>query len=1005
MNLTSYFIKHPVVTIVINSMILLVGLLCFKDISWREYPAVTIPSITVNTNYPNASAELVEHSVTNIIEDALAGVENLDEITSSSYDGSSMITLKFEAGSSLDKAMTDTRDAMGAALGRLPIDAKQPIIERQNNKNGPPFIALMMKSDNMSFADMTHYANLNIKNVMRSIKGVAGAEVWGQPYTYTVTLDPKKMYLMGVNASDVYNALQESDVSMPVGKYQQQFPITINSELTSIQEYEDLVIKKSGAAPVTLKAIAKITQDPDVDRLRIRVNGKPAVAIAINKTSDANPVEVSDLVHQAVSDLQKTLPQGMSVTIDLDQTDYIRASISNIKSSIFEAIMFVMAVIFIFIRNIRATIIPLLTIPISLIGGIIFLKIFGFSINILTLLAMVLAVGLVVDDAIVVLENITRHVEEGLKPLDAAILGAREIGFAVVAMTLTLTSVYMPIAFVEGTVGRLFLEFAVALAGSVLLSGITALTLSPLMCAYNIKHNEDRLLPEIDTFLDKLVKSYKNALSVVIDKQKTIVAILLSLLVVSVVSARMLPNEIVPKEDRNLVGIWMPPVPGASLDQMEQYTIRAEEIVRKVPEAKDFYVFIGDWGASTAVTLKTSDQRSRSAEEIIRGMHAETSSMPSVDAYEWSWSSGLPGMDDVMDGNTLQMAVSSVDSYREMDAKLMPLIKTLSDSGKFENASHDLKLDIFGYNIDLDNDIMSRLSLKEKDVAQSAQIFFSGNRSLEFQKDGIMYNIIIKPESYSKDLSQVYITNPSGDRISLSAVATMYPVSQPKSLYHFNQMRAATVFANMKQGSNMASDMSYMMKKANSELPTEYKKEWIGAAKALMKSANTMLLLFALATLFIYAILAIQFESFIDPLIVLITVPLACSGALVASYIFGQSLNIYVQVGLITLIGLVSKHGILIVEFANQQLAAGKNLKDAVQDAAVLRLRPILMTTGAMIFGIIPLIISRDAGYESRQAIGIVLAGGLVVGTMFTLFVLPTMYYMIKTLEARFAEK
>lgn len=1002
MNLTSYFIKHPVVTIVLNAMIVLVGLLCLKDIALREYPEVTIPVINVNTFYPNASAELVEHSVTNILEDALAGVEDLDNITSNSLDGMAFITLNFKPGSSIDKAMTNVRDAVSIGKGKLPDDAKEPIIERKTNSDGPPFMVAMLQSDNMSFADLTHYANLNVRNVLRSIKGIASAEVWGQPYTYTVTLDPKRMYLYGVNASDVFIALRNSDLSMPIGKYQQQFPITVNSELHSVEEYEDLVIKSNGATPITLKSVATVTQAPDLDLRRIRVNGQPAVAVGLSKSSDANPVEVSDLVHKAIKDMQLSIPNGMKLTIDLDQTEFIRASIGNIQSSIIEAILLVMGVIFIFIRNIRATIIPLVTIPISLIGGVIFLKIFGFSINILTLLAMVLAVGLVVDDAIVVLENITRHIEEGMRPLDAALSGAKEIGFAVVAMTLTLTSVYMPIAFVQGTVGQLFLEFGVALAGSVLLSGITALTLSPLMCAYNIKQHEEKPFPKIDQFLEMIVSKYSTALSYMLDSKKLVVAILLISLVLCGIIGRALPNEVVPKEDRSLIGVFMPPIPGANMDQFEEYSSKTEEIIKSIPEIKGVYVFMGDWGISTAATLHPSNKRSRSAESIIHSIHDRVSSIPSVDAFEWSWSSGLPGMDDVMDGNTLQLVISSTDSFRDMDKNLSAVVADISKSERFESISHDLKLDLFGYKIDLDTNLLSQLGLKDTDVAKTAEIFFSGNRSLNFQKDGIMYSIIIKPEAYSSNLSELYITNPSGARISLATVANLYPVSQPKSLYHYNQMRAANLYAHVKGDSKMGSDMRYLSKNTNALLPQSYKKEWTGAAKALDKSSNTMLLLFVLATIFIYAILAIQFESFIDPLIVLITVPLACSGALAASYIFGQSLNIYVQVGLITLIGLVSKHGILIVEFANQKLHQGEDLLTAIRSSASLRLRPILMTTSAMVFGVIPLVISHDAGYEARQAIGIVLAGGLIVGTAFTLFVLPTMYYMIKTLEQKY---
>lgn len=1007
MNLTTYFIKHPVISLILNGMIAFVGALCFHLLSVREYPAITFPTITVRAFYPNASAELVETALTNILEDNLAGIPGLDTITSSSTQGSCFVEMHFEIGTSMDQAMIAVRDAVGLARGQLPSQVKEPLIERKTKTDGPPFIVISLESTGMDFGALTHFANINLRNTFRSLKGVASCDVWGQPYTYKVSLDPKRLYSFGVNADEIYDAISQSSLSLPVGKFQNEIPATLNADLKTVEDYENILIKekdfddlKKKQRPIFLKSVADIKLATDDEQFRVRINGNPGLCLAINKTSDANPLEVSTLVTNQVQELQQSLPKDMKMHIVTDQTDFVRASLKNIKNSIIEAIVFVLAIVFLFLRSGRATLIPLVTIPISLVGSLLFLTLFGFSINIITLLAMVLAVGLVVDDAIVVLENISRHIEAGLPPLEAAIKGAREIGFAIVAMTLTLTSVYAPIAFIQGAVGQLFIEFAVALAGSVLISGVVALSLSPLMCAKILKPHQHHLWPQVDRFFDRLAEGYSKSLSYTIGQQKIALCAGAIAVGLSLLFASLLPREMAPKEDRGLIGTYIPPIPGKHINTMEQKVIGIENIIKSIPEVTQCLTFIGDWGGSVVLPLSPRSERTRSAAEIVNSFRPQVAAFPSIDAWPWSWDSGLPGLDDTVGGSELSIIISTTDSYRNLFNHIETVRKNIEKHKAFDSVRHDLALYFLSYSIDLNTNLLSELNLTQKQVAKTIEVFFSGDQSINFSKDGVLYSVSLEGSSDPWSLNELYVTNTNGKRISLGSVAAMTPATQPKELKHFNQMRSATLTITLHKGDKVESGMPKLLKSLQNDLPSTYKKSWVGAAKMHHESASTMIILFILAVIFIFAILAIQFENFIDPLIVLLTVPLACSGALFIVWATGQSLNIYTQIGLITLIGLITKHGILIVEFANQLQAQNIPLHQAIQQAAKLRLRPILMTTGAMIFGVIPLILSNDAGYESRRAIGIVLIGGLGFGTLFTLFALPTLFRVIKSMAS-----
>jgi multidrug efflux pump len=1001
MNFTSFFIKHPVTATILNVMILVVGLLSLKTISVREYPEIKLPSFVVWAHYPNASAELVESALTNVLEDQLAGVEGVETMTSHSTQGACNIDLIFVEGTSVERALIAVRDAIALARSELPKDIPEPVVQQRTKSNGPPFMAISVSSKTLNIGDLTHYVNLNLKNAFRSLKGVAAVEVWGQPYTMTVSLDPQKLYSFGINADDVFTAIEKNNLSWPVGKFRNDVPTTMDLSLSSVADFEDLFIKDNNGKPIFLRSIADVQLKTNTKTMLTKINGKPGLILGISRTNDSNPLNVSELVSEQVEHLKQTLRSDMVLEVVLDQADFIRASLSNIQNSIIEAILLVLVIVFLFLRNIRATLIPLIAVPISLVGSVILLKIFGFSINTITLLAMVLAIGLVVDDAIVVLENIERHLANGMKPLKAALEGSREIGFAIVAMTLTLASVYAPIAFIQGAVGQLFVEFAVALAGSVLISGMVALTLSPLMCGKILRHEKKRLFPKIDDFFGATEKFYVRSLNQSLAHPRVVLSIAGGTVVCLIFLFWHLPSEIAPKEDRGLMGVYLPRIPGKDVNALAPYVAQIEEQVKDIPEGKGYLAFMGEWGGNVILSLKPHEERRVSTEAVVERIRPQMVDLPSIDAHTWSWESGLPGLDDAVTGGELTLAISSIGSYRDLFDQVEKAKKAIEDKKIFQYVNHNLMLNTPGYSVLLDPNTVSRLGFTPFQISKMIEVFFSGQQSLHFQKDGIRYQITLEGKPAPWTLDELYLTNAKGKRISLGTLGELKSSVMPKELIHFNQMRSVSLSAGLMPDQKIKAAMPQFWKLASESLSPELKKEWTGAGKLYTKSSLAMVLLFGMALIFIYAILAIQFENFLDPFIIMLTVPLGCFGALVTAWVFGQSLNIYTQIGLVTLIGLITKHGILIVEFANQLIAAGKSVEEAIREAARLRLRPILMTTGAMVFGALPLILSSGAGIEARRAIGLVLVGGLTFGTCFTLLILPKLYHLLKTMRLK----
>ena len=1007
MNFSIFFIKNPVFAIIFNLMTVVCGFLSLSQLNVREYPKVDIPIITVSARYFNASPEVIESSVTNILEDELASVENIENIESISSAGHSKIRMKFKDGTSMNKALTSVRDAVGFAKDRLPRNAREPAIYRSNGNDEIPFILLALESDSMNAVDLNHFAKVTIKNALRSIEGVSSVEINGEEYIMKVNTDPKKLYEFDINADEIYNALSEENMFKPIGKLRDIIPATMDSELKNVQDFEQTVLRyktNSGKSKkaVLLKDIAEIKLSSENSKKKYRVNCKEAVIIEINIAADANPIKVSQLIKKEVQKINKEISSEFKLTFLVDRSEFIKAAVSNIRTDIFEAIIWVFFVILIFLRKIRPTLIPIITIPISLAGSCIFLKICGFSINMMTLFGLVLAVGLVVDDAIVVSENIYRYVREKLSPLNASIKGIKEVNSAIIAMTFTLVSVYMPFLFISGTIGQLFSEFAVALAGSVIISGFTALTLSPFMCS-RIFTKEEKSPPvyiwisKTDHFLNVCTEKYKIFLKSMIYDKKISYIIMCCSIVFSLFLITVIPFENTPKEDRGLVFVKIFPLYGKDIDYHEKLTLNISKTAEKILEIKNSIGFIGENHSFLYLPLIDKKKRNKSAEEIANSLSEKFRKITSQEIHIWSETSSLPGIHNNSGiPSYINIIISTINSYEDLYEKSEKIKKDLSETYNFENLRHNLDFGNLSYKIILNTDTISQLGISKGQIAKALEISFSGNRDLTFQRDGISYDVIIESIDKPWDISNIYISNPFNKKISLAEIAKLEESTDLSRRYHKNQMRSAILSFKIKNNETPQKTLKNVMQFLDNTLPPLYKKFPPEDFESLKKFSETVIKLFFLAIFFIYAILSLQFNNFKDPLIIILTVPFACFGALFCMRIFKISLNIYSAVGLITLIGIITKHAIMIVEFSNQLVITEKSVINAVYKATLIRLRPILMTATTTILGVISLIFSRDYGSETRISVGMVIVGGLLFGTFFVLTVFPALCCVFK---------
>jgi len=1003
MRISEICIRRPVFATVMSLSLVLVGLIAYSRLPVREYPNIDPPVVSVNTSYRGASAEIVETQVTKPLEDALSGIEGTDYITSTSRQEDSQITITFDLNRDPSEAAADVRDRVGRVRSQLPEEIDEPEIQKAE-ADASPVIYIAFFSERLSPIQITDYVDRFVKDRLQILPGVADVRISGErSYAMRLWLDPERLAAYQVTVQDVERALSQQNVEIPAGRIEsrtREFAVLSETDLHTPAQFNKIILRQVNGYPVRLQDVGHAELGPlDVQRI-VRYNGQNAVALGVAKQATANPLDISEAVQEVLPEITQNLPAGMKAQVAYDKTLFIHESLKNVYTTIAEAVLLVVLIIFIFLRSFRATLIPLVTIPVSLIGVFALMYLFGFSINTLTLLAMVLAIGLVVDDAIVMLENIYRHVEEGKSARQAALQGAREIGFAVVAMTLTLAAVYMPIGFMTGTTGRLFTEFALALAGAVLVSGFVALTLSPMMCSKLLRRqtNQGLINRGIGRVLDALIKSYRIALRGALKMRPLVILIGLSVAGSGVFFFTQLSSELAPTEDQgSIVGYFSGPQ-GATIDYTDRYARELETIYAKTPEVERYFMVVGSPGVSEGISfvrLKPWESRHRSQAEIADAMQPQMFAIPGVLAFPSSPSSLGQGSR----GQSIDLVVQTSKSYSQMQVMVDNLLAKIKTNPAFVNADSDLELNLPQIKIAVNREKASDVGVSIDTLGRTLQTLLGGRQLTRFTRDGEQYQVILQLAKIDRDnpddLRRIYARGAGRQMVQLSNLLQIHETVAPEELNHFNQLRAATISANLATGASLGDALSFLESAARDVLPAAAQIDYKGQSREYKESSRGIYVTFLLALAFIYLVLAAQFESFRSPLIIMLTVPLSIAGGLLALWLDGSTLNIYSQVGLVTLIGLITKHGILIVEFANQARETGKDMMAAVVEASTRRLRPILMTTGAMVLGAVPLATATGAGGESRQDIGLVIVGGLLVGTFFTLFVIPAAYTLI----------
>jgi multidrug efflux pump len=1011
MRLPELCIRRPVFATVINLVILLIGIIAYQRLTVREYPDIDEPVVSVSTTFRGASAEIMELQVTQELEESLSGIEGIDFIKSASRAESSRISITFRPSRDIDSAAADVRDRVSRARGKLPDDVEEPVIAKVE-ADAQPIIWMAFTSDVDSSLQISDYVDRFVKNKLQTLTGISEVRIFGERKpAMRIWLKPERLAAFRLTVQDIEEALRAQNVEMPAGTIESQsreFSVLSDTGVASPEEFAAIIVKKSEQALVRLGDVADVELGAYDDSVRTRIDGKTGVSLGIIKQSTANPLDVSAEIRANLPAIQASLPSGMSLKIAYDSSTFIQTSIDNVYHAIAEAVVLVLLVIIFFLRSFRATLIPLVTIPLSLIGACAIMYALGFSLNTLTMLSFVLAIGLVVDDAIVMLENIHRHIEEGASPLRAALVGSREIAFAVLAMTITLAAVYVPVALQSGRTGKLFTEFALTLAGAVLVSGFVALTLSPMMCAKILPDREHEkhgpIYGAIEYFLTALTNGYAAGLRFCMAARWLVVILVLVVAGSAYWLFTGLKHELTPVEDRGILFASVTGPEGATLDYTSSYVQRIEGILAKVPELNSYFTVTGNQSPSQAMAplrLKPWDERSRSSKEIAAELRKPLAALPGVNVF----ANVPPSLGQSPNTKAAEMVVLSTGTYEELDEVVQAILDTARDDPRLANPDSDLKLSKPEIRLTVDRDKAADLGIEVERIGTTIESLLAGRDVTRFKREGRQYDVVVKVDDRARSTPDqaklIYVRAAGGAMIPLSNLVTLRETVAPKDLNRWNQLRAATISANAAPGYTSGDALAALQEIANRLLPPTMQLDYAGQSRELRASSQSGLTVFILALAFIYLVLSAQFESFRDPFIIMLTVPLAMTGALLTMHLTGGTLNVYSQIGLVTLIGLITKHGILIVEFANQRRATGLSLQEAVIGAAILRLRPILMTTGAMVLGTIPLAMAAGAGAESRQAIGWVIVGGLTFGSFFTLFVVPVAYTLI---AARFSE-
>ena len=1026
MQLAEVSIRRPVFATVLSLLILLIGAVSFNRLTVREYPKIDEPVVTVSVRYAGASAEVIETQVTKPLEDSIAGIDGVDVITSISRADQGQISVRFRLEKDADSAAAEVRDRTSRVRNRLPQAIEEPVIAKVE-ADAFPVIQVAFSSESMTPLQINDLVNRIVKPRLQTVTGVADVRVFGErKYAMRVWLDTDKLASYRLTTQDVEDAIRRSNLELPAGRIesqQREFSVTSQTDLVRPAQFGDIVVKSVNGFSVKVRDVARVEEGPADERTAVRLNGRSAVAVGVIRQATANPLDLSKGVREALPKLKADLPADILIDVANDNSVFIDRSVNNVYRTIVEAILLVALVIFVFLRTLRASVIPIVTIPVSLIGTFALMALAGFTINTLTLLALVLAIGLVVDDAIVMLENIYRHIEEGMDPFSAGVKGAREIGFAIITMTATLVAVYAPLAFTPGRTGRLFVEFALALAGAVVVSGFVALTLTPMMCTQLLRHNPkpnrfDRTMEKVLTFVSD---RYGAALRWVVTARyqappgrrgigRRVMAALLQarwmVLAVMLVSgatiALIFPTmkqELSPMEDRGVILANVTAPDGSTLEFTNRYAQALEKMGQPFKEFDRIFANVGNpTVAQASVVYRTVDwdNRTRSTMDMARELQPKFNALPGVTAFPLT----PPSLGQGFRERPLNFVIQTSDSYQNLNTVVRQMLDEIAKNPGIVSPDVDLRLNKPELRIEVERDKAADLGVSVEVVAKAIETLLGGRNVTRYKRDAEQYDVIVQTEASGRntpeDIDRIYVRGQKAGAadtiIPLSALVKVKESVSPRELNHFGQRRSVSITAGLAADYSLGEAIRFMDQTSAKVLKTGYSTDLNGTSREFRNSQGALAIVFVLALVFIFLVLAAQFESFVDPLVIMLSVPLSMIGALLALKWSGGSLNVYSQIGLITLVGLITKHGILIVEFTNQLRGQGMEMIDALVKASTQRLRPILMTTGAMVLGALPLALAHGAGAESRAQIGWVIVGGMSLGTLLTVFVVPTMY-------------
>ena len=1002
MNISELSIRRPVLATVFTLIILIFGVIGYLYLGVREFPSVDNPIISVSCSYPGANADVIENQITEPLEQNINGIPGIRSMTSVSQQGNCRITVEFELSVDLETAANDVRDKVSRAQRYLPRDCDPPTVSKAD-ADARPILMVAIQSDKRSLLELSEIADLTVKEQLQTIPEVSSVQIWGEKrYCMRLWLDPIKMAGYGITPMDVKQALDRENVELPSGSIEGntvELSIRTMGQMHSTEEFNDLIVKSTGNSTIRLSDIGRAELSPRDLKSYMKMNGVPMVGVVVVPQPGANHINIADAVHERMEVMKKDLPEDVKYDYGFDNTRFIRASISEVKQTVYEAFALVIIIIFLFLRDWRVTLVPCIVIPVSLIGAFFIMYVCGFSINVLSMLAIVLAVGLVVDDAIVMTENIYIRIERGMKPLEAGIDGAREIFFAVISTTITLVAVFVPIVFMEGNTGRLFREFSFVVAGAVVISSFAALTFTPMLATKLLVKREQQswFYRKTEPFFDGLNRLYTRALSAFLRRRWIAIAIMAVSLVAGVWMWTSVPAEMAPLEDRSSVSIRTTGPEGVTYEYMRDYTERINRLADSiVPDAQFITARVSESSGNIQITLKDLADRNYSqmqvAEQLTRAVSTQTDARAFV--QQQSSFGGRRG------GMPVQYVLQA-PNLEKLQEVLPKFMAAVYESPTFRMADVDLKFSKPEVRLSVNRNKANLMGVSTRDVAQTLQYGLSGQRMGYLYLNGKQYEIVGEINRQQRNdpnnLKAIYVRSSDGKMIQMENLVDLAESIAPPKLYRYNRFVSATISAGLAEGKTIGDGLDEMDRIAKQTLDETFRTALAGDSKEFRESSSSLVFAFGLALLLIYLILAAQFESFKDPFVIMLTVPLAICGALLFMLLGGQTMNIFSQIGIIMLIGLVAKNGILIVEFANQRQAGGEDKFTAIREASVQRLRPILMTSASTVLGLLPLVFAKAEGAAGRVAMGTAVVGGMLVSTFLTMFVVPAIYTYVST--------